>query len=167
MSPRAVSRRAHLPGLDSSECKPPAGTDRCIWLVGKQSRRSNYNASRLTSVCLRLVYSASGLPDDASRRLSLLWQRLFLAPLNGAGYIKSILLTLQKRTALRVFDPAAVNLLTLHELPSAVSLKPLTNGGSTGYAGSLKRELSCDNSATPASGSVPGTLENQGRDLES
>ena len=167
LSPRAMPRRAHPSWLAPSDCEPPAGANPRNWVVGKQSRRSNYNASRLTSVCLRFVRSASGRPDHASRPLSLLWQRLFLAPLNGPAYTKSILLILQKRTAFRVFGPLAVNRLSLHELPSATSLKPLTNRGSTRYGGFLKRESSCDNSATGASGSVPGSLENQGRDFES
>jgi hypothetical protein len=40
VSARAVSRRAHLSWLVPRECKPPAGADRYIWLVGKQSKNS-------------------------------------------------------------------------------------------------------------------------------
>ncbi len=167
MSPRVVPRRAHLSWLVTREYEPPAGANPCIWLVGKQSRSSDNNASRLTSVCLRLVRSSSGLPHHANRPFSRLLQRACFAPLNGSAYTKSILLTLRKRTAHTVLGPLALNLLSLHELPSAASLKPLTNVGYTGYAGILKRESSRDNSTTVASGSVPGTLENQGRDLES
>jgi len=68
VSPRAVSRRAHLPWLAPRECKPHAGADRCIWLVGKQSTISNRNTSRSISIfaelssCFGLSHRFGSLP---------------------------------------------------------------------------------------------------------
>jgi hypothetical protein len=50
MSARAVSRQPHLSWPTPRECEPPAGADRYIWLVGKQSTISNRNTSQLTSL---------------------------------------------------------------------------------------------------------------------
>jgi len=160
----AMPRRARLSWLPTRECEPPARAIRCIWVVGKQSRNSNNNASRLTSVCLRLVRSASGLPDHANRLCSLLLQSVCLRPLNRRGYTKSILLELRKRTAYSAVGPLRLNLLSLHELPSTASLKPLTKVVSARYAGVQAGGLRCGDSAASISGSVPGTLDNQGKE---
>ncbi len=167
MSPRVVLGRDHVSRQSPREGEASAGRCRRIWLVGKQSRSRNSNTLNLTSLCWQLVRSAGCLPNHINYPFSLLVRRVRLAPLKGPAHTKSILLEIRKRVAYAAIGPLRVNLLSLHELPSVASLKPLTNVGSTGYAGILKRESSRDNSATAASGSVPGTLENQGRDLES
>jgi len=162
-----MPRRSHLPWLALRECKPHAGADRCIWLVGKQSGQSNNNVSGLTSACLRLVRSASGLPDHTNRPCSLLLERACLAHLNRPTYTKSILQTLHERAAYATVGPLRPNLLSLHELPSVASLMPLTKVVSTRYAGVQAGGLRCGESAATISGSVPGTLDNQGKEARS
>ena len=89
MSPRAVSRRAHLLWLAPKECEPPAGADRCIWLVGKQSTISNRNTSRSISIfaelssCFGLSHRFGSLPGPPQ-------QDAHLGRLLCAGQIRSV-----------------------------------------------------------------------------
>jgi len=165
VSSLGLQKGAHICWLPPRKGEAPAGRIRCIWVVGKQSKISRRNTSRSPSIIgdwfARLVGSNRG-----SCPFSLVREPVCFAPLCGPYCTKSILPTLRKGTEYTTLGPLAPNLLSLHDLPSAASLKPLTKVGSWGYAGILKGESSYGNSAAAASGSVPGTLENQGRDLK-
>jgi hypothetical protein len=167
VSPRGLPRRTHIRWVRPQEREGSSGTIRRIYLVGKQSRSRNSNALNLTSLCWQLVRSASCLPNHANCPFSLLMRRVCLVPLKGPANTKSILLALRKRTAYAAVGPLRLNLLTLHELPSIASLKPLTKVVSTRYAGVQAGGLRCGDSAANASGSVPGALDNQGKEARS
>jgi len=167
VSGRAVRRRAHICWLPPRAGERPAEPIRRIWLVGKQSRNPNNNALKLTSLCWQLVRSASCLRNHANCPFSPLMQRVYLAHLNGPAHTKSIRLELRKRTADAAVGPLRLNLLSLHELPSVASLKPLTKVVSTRYAGVQAGGLRCCDPAASMSGSVPGTLDNQGKEARS
>jgi len=167
VSGRAVRRRARLTRPSHRKGEGPAGACRRFYVVGKQSRIRNNNALNLTSLCWQLVRSASCHPNHANCRFSLLMQRGCLAPLKGPAHTKSIFLALRKRAAYAAVGPLQVNLLSLHELPSVASLKPLTTVASTRYAGVQAGGLRCGDSAAGTRGSVPGTLHNQGKEARS
>src|SRR5438876_12328846 len=61
MSPRGFPRRAQIIWLAPRQGEPPAGANRCIGLVGKQSTISNLNPSRSISFVAELSYSLAVL----------------------------------------------------------------------------------------------------------
>src|SRR6266568_3019329 len=118
-------------------------------------------------MCCRMVPSARPLQ---SGRFSVPapTRRGCFAPLcDYPAWTKSMLLTLPNGTPTTILGRLAVNLLSVHELPSAARGRALTEGGFGGYAGILKGESRCVDSTAKASGSVPGTPENQWRELGS
>jgi len=167
VSPRATPRTDHRTRPSHRKGEGPAGVCRRIYEVGKQSRSRNSNALNLTSLCWQLVRSSSCLPNQANCPFLLLMRRVCLAPLKEPRHIKSILLALRTRTAYAAVGPLRLNLLSLHELPSVASLKPLTKVVSTRYVGVQAGGLRCDDSAASISGSVPRTLDNQGKEARS
>jgi len=139
----AMPRRARLSWLPTRECEPPARSHSLHWVVGKQSRNSKYNPQgSLRYVCdwfARLV----ALPDHANRPMlvsiaeCVSWssEQARLYRINTSGVTKTY----------RVFSSRSLrlNLLSLHELPSVASLKPLTKVVSARYAGVQGRRVEC------------------------
>jgi hypothetical protein len=88
VSRRAVPRRARLPWLAPRDCEPPAGADRCIWLVGKESTKSNRRILAATS--FHTEWSLGfGLFHDASSWPWLPLQGAYLGGLRRANQTRS------------------------------------------------------------------------------
>ena len=167
MSPWAEPTRAHLSFPTPREGGSSSRAVRCVGLDGKTTTVSDRNTSVGNSCAAEWFAQCAPFDRDASL-FPFPPQHGCFAPLHGyPACTKSIVPALPKGTAYTGLVPLALNLLSLHELPSAVSLKPLTRVGSAGYAGILKGGSRCVDSTAKASGSVPGTLENQWRELGS
>ena len=167
MSTCAEPTRAHLSFPTPREGDSSSRAVRCVGLDGKTTTVSDRNTSTGNS-CAAEWFAQSAPLNRAASLLPFLPQRGCLAPLcDYPAWTKSMLLTLRNGTATTRLGRLAVNLLTVHELPSAARGRALTEGGFGGYAGILKGGSRCVDSTAKASGSVPGTLENQWRELGS
>ena len=164
---RAVRGRSQCAWLAFREGMPSEGANYCNLLVGKQSGIRWSSTSTSTSFrgdCLARVEAC----DRANYLISLASQSVCLAPPGcGPACIKSILLVLRKRTACTSLGPPTPNLLSLHELLSVARYMPLTSALPTRYVGVQPGGSRYGDSAAKESGSVPGTLDNQGKEARS
>jgi hypothetical protein len=125
VSPRAVSRRAHLPWLAPRECKPPAGADRCIWLVGKQS--TNPNRTILAATSFPTAWSPGfGLFHDASSSPWLPLQGAYLGGLRRANQTRSGVVCLLRNTSKKTTCQCSSKFFDYHYLPIVAGLRGLT-----------------------------------------
>jgi hypothetical protein len=124
VSPRAVSRRAHLSWLVPRECKP-TGADRCIWLGGKQSTHSSRRTSAATS--FRTECSPSlGLFRDASSLPWLLLQGAYLVGLPGANRTRPGVVCLLRNSSNTMTCRFSGKFFGYNDLPIVAGLKGLT-----------------------------------------
>jgi len=167
VSPWADPTRAHLPFPTAREGDSSSRAVRRVGVDGKRTTVSDRNTSTGNSCaaerfaqCAPFYRGASLFPFPPRRGC--------FAPLcDYPAWTKSMLLTLPRGTANTILGRLAVKLLIVHKLASAARGRELTEGGFAGYAGILKGGSSCVDSTAKASGSVPGTLENQWRELGS
>jgi hypothetical protein len=129
---------------------------RCIEVDGKPSRVSNRNTETVTLSAAEWFAQLAPFNRDASLFLFLPQPRSF-----------STVLRLPNPYASAAPDRSAPKLFGLHELPSVTKRIALTTAGSPGYAGIRKGGSRCGDSAARASGSVPGTLDIQGKEARS
>jgi hypothetical protein len=162
VSPPAVSRRAHLPWLGPRECKPLAGADRCIWLVGKQSTISDRNTSQSISIpakwssSLGRLHRVGCFPNSPERDTDL-------ARLLCSGQIRSTVLRLVRSNC----DSATVRLISkpfsCYDLSRGVRSKSLTRRCSeqkiAAHSGTSKRSLLCKSPNGPVEGLSPEIVE--------
>jgi len=158
---------AHLSFPTPREGDSSSRAVRCVGLDGKTTTVSDRNTSTGKSCAAERFARRAPFYRDASLFPLPPWRACFASLCDYPASTESIFPALPKGTAYTALVPLALNLLSLHELPSAVSLKLLTRVGSAGYAGILKGRSRCVDSTGKASGSVPGTLENQWRELGS
>ena len=125
MSPRAVSRRAYLSWLSPRECKPPAGADRCIWLVGKQSKNSNRRILAATSSPTDWS-PGFALFHDASSLRSLPLQGAYLGGLRRANQTRSGVVCLLRNSSNTTTWRLSSKFFGYHDLPIVAGLKGLT-----------------------------------------
>lgn len=139
----------------------------CSGLDGKPTRISTRNTAIATSFAAEWFAQL----DPFGRNASLFPfppRRACLAPLcDYSAWTESTLLTLPNGTAKAAPSRPVIKRMSLHELLSAANLKSLTKANSAGYAGILKDRSRCDESAGKTSGSVPGALDNQGKEARS
>jgi len=134
---------------------------------GKPTRISNRNASTANSFAAEWFGQLAPFNREASL-IPFPPQRGCFARLNDyPAWIKSTLPTLPNGTVRTVTVRPALNPFSLHELASGVRRKLLTKVNSTGYAGMQKGEPRCDHLVAKSSGSVPGALDNQGKEARS
>ncbi len=139
----------------------------CSGVDGKPTRLSTRNTAIATSFAAEWLAQLAPFGRDASL-FPFPPRRACLVPLcDYSAWTESTLLTLPSGTANTVPGRPAIKRLSLHELPSAANSKPLTKANSVGYAGILKDRSRCDESAGKTSGSVPGALDNQGKEARS
>ena len=167
MSPRAVLSQDHLYWLGHREGKNPAGALRQIGLVWKPTTISNWITATATSSAAEWFAQLAPFNRDTSP-FRFPSKRGCFAPLcDYPVWTESTLLTLSSRIAIRVPGCPAIKLLSLHELPRVTRCMPLTKPVSTRYAGVQTGGSRCCDSAAKESGSVPGTLDNQGKEARS
>jgi len=167
VSPWAEPTRAHLSFPTPREGDSSSRAVRCVGLDGKTTTVSDRNTSTGNSCAAE--WFAQRAPFNLDVPLfPVRPQRGSFAPLcDYPAWTKSMLLTLPNGIPTTILGRLAVNLLSVHELPSAARGRALTEGDFAGYAGILKGESRCGDPTAKASGSVPGTLENQWRELGS
>lgn len=157
MSTHAEPRRAH-------------GSSRLVRYIvvdGKPTRLSNRHTATASS---SVAGWAAQLARFNRRASSIVFAIQFwhcAAVCDYPAWTESAILTLPNGTAIRVPGRVAVKLLSLHELPSVASCTPLTKAVSARYAGVQAGGLRSGDSAAKSSGSVPGTLDNQGKEARS
>jgi len=139
----------------------------CIGVDGKPTGLSNrHTATRTSSV----AGWAAQLARFNRRASSIAFPIQFwhcAAPCDYPAWTQSTTFKLPNGTPIRVPGRLAVKPLSLHELPSVARYMPLTKAVSTRYAGVLKDRSRCDEAAGKANGSVPGTLDIQGKEARS
>ncbi len=167
MSPRAVLSQDHLYWLGHREGKNPAGALRQIGLVWKPTTISNWITATATSSAAEWFAQLAPFNRDTSP-FRFPSKRGCFAPLcDYPAWTKSTLLTLSNRTEIRVLGRPAIKLLSLHGLLSIARYMPLTRALSTRYLGVQTGGSTYGDSAAKESGSVPGTLDNQGKEARS
>jgi len=166
VSPRALTRRGRLSWPTPREGKNPAGALREIVLVWKPTTLSHRNTATANSSATKW-FARLGPFYRARLLLPLPPQRERISPLCDRAANKSVLLTLPKGIASAALGPFRLKLLSLHELPSVARYLPLTRALSTRYVGVQTGGSRCGDSAAKKSGSVPGTLDNQGKEARS
>ena len=125
MSPGALPRRVHVSWLAPRDCEPPAGANRYIWLVGKQSTQSNRNTSRFISFlaelssCLGVLRRLGSLP---SRPQQGVYWRHFV----GAGRIRSAELRLLRINRNAAAVQTISNSFNCNDVIRSICYKPLT-----------------------------------------
>ena len=140
---------------------------RWIGVDGKPTRISNRNAPTANSFATEWFVQPAPFNRDASL-FPLPPPSGYFAPLHDYPvWTKSVLLTVSNGTAFRVPGRPATKLFSVHELPSVARYMPLTKVVPTRYAGVQAGGSRCGESAAKESGSVPGTLENQGKEARS
>jgi len=140
---------------------------RCIVVDGKPTKVSNRNTATATSSAAEWFAQLAPFNRDAPP-FPFRPRRGCFAPLfDYPVWAKSTLLTLPNGTASTSTGRPPLKLLSLHELPRVARYMPLTRAVSTRYADVQTGESRCGDSAARSSGSVPGTLGNQGRELGS
>jgi len=125
VSARAVSRRAHLSWLAPGECKFPAGADRCIWLVGKQS--TNSNGRILVATSFPAEWSPSfDFFDYASSLPSLQIQGAYLRGLRRANKTRSGVVCLLRNSSNTRTCQWSSKFFGCHDLPIVAGFRGLT-----------------------------------------
>ena len=153
------------PELRSTHCSSRAL--RCIEVDGKPTRISNRNASSANSFAAKWFAQLAPVNRDPSL-LPFPPQCGCFAPLcDYPAWTKTTLGALLNDTASTAPDRSVLKLLSLHELSSVARHMPLTKVVSPRYAGVQAGGLMCGDSAANSSGSVPGTLDNQGKEARS
>ena len=125
MSPRAVSRRVHLPWLAPREWEPSAGAHRCIWLVGKQSTNSNRRILAATSFPTERS-RGFGLSHDASSWPWLRLQGAYLVDLRLADETRSSAVCLLRDGSHTKTCQCSCKFFCFHDLPIVAGLRGLT-----------------------------------------
>jgi len=125
VSPRAVPRRVHLSWLDPRKCELPAGANRLIWLVGKQSAISKRNTSRSISFLGELSYSL-GVLHRLGSLPSPPQQDVHLGRSLCAGRIRSALLGLLRSYSKTPTVRSTHNLFSCNDFLRGVCNTPLT-----------------------------------------
>ncbi len=140
---------------------------RWIRVDGKPTRISNRNAPAANSFAIEWFVQPAPFNRDASL-FPLPPPSGCFAPLHDYPvWIKPPFITSLNGTAIRMLGRPANKVLSLYELPSVARYMPLTKAVSTRYAGIQTGGSRCGDSAAKESGSVPGTLENQGKEARS
>jgi hypothetical protein len=151
----AEPRSAH----SSSRLLQPIGVD------GKPTRLSNGNTQTASFSAAERFAQFAPFNRDASLFPQ---QRGSFAPLcDYPAWTKSTLRTLPNGIASTAPGRLVLNLLSIHELASGARCMPLTKPVSTRYAGVQTGGSRCRDSAAKESGSVPGTLDIQGKEARS
>jgi len=167
VSPWADPTRAHLSFQTPREADTSSRVLRCVDVDGKTTTVSDRNTGTATLSATEWFAQRARF-NRAASLFPLPPQRgCFGPPCDYPAWTKSMLLALPNGTPSTILGRLAVNLLSVHELPSAARGRALTEGGFGGYAGILKGGSRYADSTAKASGSVPGTLENQWRELGS
>jgi len=156
VSTHAEPRSTH----SSSRVLPWIGVDE------KPTGVSNRNASTVSSFAAEW-FARLGPFHRANCLFTLSPQFGRVTPLCDGGQANSTTRRLPSGIAGMPFGRIGLKPLSLHGLPSAVSRTGIDKIGFSGYAGKQKGGSRCGDSAGRASGSVPGTLDNQGRELGS
>jgi hypothetical protein len=125
VSPRVVPRRDHLSRQSPREGAAPAGSCRRIWLVGKQSKKSN-----------RWILAPISFPTEWWPRLSLFhdagslpWlpsQGVYLGGLRRANQTRSGEVCLLRNRSNRTTCQCSSKFFGYHDLPIVAGLKGLT-----------------------------------------
>jgi len=144
-----------------------SGVLRYTGVDGKPTRSSNRNTGTATSSAAEWVPQLSPFSRDASL-FPLPPPSECSAPLHDyAVWTKPTLITSSNGTAMRVLSSRANKLFSLHELPSVARYMPLTSALPTRYVGVQPGGSRYGDPAAKESGSVPGTLDNQGKEARS
>ncbi len=120
-----MPRRAHLPWLAPRECKPHAGADRCIWLVGKQSTNSNRRILAATSFPTEWS-PGFGLFHDASSWPWLPLQGAYLGGLRRANQTRSGVVCLPRNSGNKTTSRCSNKFFSFHDLPIVAGFRGLT-----------------------------------------
>ena len=140
---------------------------RWIGVDGKPTRISNRNAPTANSFATEWFAQLAPFKRDGSLFPSPRPSGCFAPLCDYPIWTKSVLLTVSNGTAFRVPGRPATKLFSVHELPSVARHTPLTKAVSMRYQGVQAGGSRCGDSAAKESGSVPGTLENQGKEARS
>ena len=139
----------------------------CIKVDGKPTRLSNRHTATATSSVAVWAGQLARFNRGASSIVCRIQFWHCAALCDYPVWTESTIFKLPNGTAIRVLGGPANKLLSLHELPSVARYMPLTKAVSTRYAGVQAGGLRCGDSAAYASGSVPGALDNQGKEARS
>ena len=166
VSPRGLPRPVPFCWLPPREGEATAGVIQRLLVVGKPSTRSSSGMPGSISFLDHwFVWAVAS--DRFNCPFPILPQRAHFHPLLCPAWIKSSFPRLLNRVANMAPGRPVLKLLSMYALASDLNRKPLTIDNSAVYASMLKGRFSCDESAGKTSGSVPGTLDNQGRALGS
>ncbi len=125
MSPRAVPRRARLSWLPPRKCEPPAGANRYIGLVGKQSTHSSRRTSAATSFPTERSPSFD-LFRDASSLPWLPSEGVYLGGLRRANQSRSGVVCLLRNSSNTRICQCSSKLFGCHDLPIVAGFRGLT-----------------------------------------
>ncbi len=139
---------------------------RWIGLDGKPTRVSNRNASMVSSFAAEWL-ARLGPFHRANCLFALSPQFGRVTPLCDGAQANSTARRLPNGIAGMPFGLIAPKPFSLHGLPSAACRTGIDKMGFWGYAGKQNGGSKCGDSASRASGSVPGTLNNQRREARS
>ena len=163
MSARVLPRGVHPCQPTPRECEPPAGANRYIWLVGKQSTISNRNTSGSISIlaelssCFGVFHPLVSLPGP--RR-----QDVQLDRLPCAGQIRSGELRLLKSNCNIAAVRSIRNPFSCNDFSRSVRDTALTKGSSERNMTSHIARSRCAASAELPTGWVPAPLAKSGED---
>ena len=155
MSPRGIPRRAHLPWLAPRECKPHAGADRCIWLVGKQSTNSNRRILAATSFPTEWS-SGFGLFHDASSWPWLPLQGAHLGGLRRANQTRSGAVCLPRNSGNKTTRQCSNKFFGFHDLPIVAGFRGLTTESPKRYIPVRRGRSRCGGLSKSPNGPVEG-----------
>jgi len=140
---------------------------RWLRMDGKPTRISNRNAPAANSFATEWFVQQAPF-NRAASLFPLPPPSGCFAPLHDYPvWTKSALLTVSNGTAFRVPGRPDTKLFSVYELPSVARHMPLTKAVPTRYVGVQAGGSRCGDSAAKESGSVPGTLDNQGKEARS
>jgi hypothetical protein len=162
LSARRLPRGAHPSQPTRRECDRPAGANRHIWLVGKQSTISNRRAARSIplfaelSSSLCLLHRRGSLPSPPQ-------QDLHLGRTLSAGQIRSALSRLVRSSCNSATAWSTRKLFSCHGLSRGVRSTPLTRRSSerkmAAHSGTSKRSSLCKSPNGPVAGLSPENVE--------
>jgi len=125
VSRRAVPRRARLLCLAPRECEPPAGANRCIEMVGKQSTNSNRRILAATSSPTGWS-PGFGLFHDASSWPWLPLQGAYLGGLRSANQTRSGVVCLLRNRRNTTTRQCSSKFFICYDWPIVAGLRGLT-----------------------------------------
>jgi hypothetical protein len=132
VSPRAVPGRARFSWLAPRKCEPPAGANRYIWLVGKQSTLSSRRTPAATSFPTECSPSL-GLFRDASSLPWLPLQGAYLGGLPGPNQTRSSVVCLLRNSSNTTTCQFSSKFFGCHDLPIIAGSRGLTAEGPKRY----------------------------------